>query len=412
MAIKKSKFLSVIFFIFLTIPAISQQESPIAEAPGLSPEADNLPTGNFRLTEDKKFIQRLSWSDAGQIKFYKVEIQKRAKDSADATEEVWEDCYSGEQTQNFLELSLSAGLYRMRVQVVNLFDETEEASRWKNFEVFQAYQPQVDKVIPQIIYLNDKNADGKITLFGNHLFDSAFYQLRKEDGSPVQNPLVLPDGGKSDKITLQVDLNTLEVGNYKFFVQNPGGLSIFSKEFEIAQKLPRKTFFTFSLGYCFPYELYDGTLEKFTKSKYSVLNGKSRMSLYRQTAFGGFGLGLDGQYSKISATTDKYDLSGHNINALLVFVYSNYIIEETLRFEVFAGAGCGLMADYQFKYKTERNPSPEYLGLGKAFGGGIAIQYFIGKRFYIEANTSFTHVMFDDMTTGTVSPGILAGIKL
>lgn len=50
--------------------------------------------------------------------------------------------------------------------------------------------------------------------------------------------------------------------------------------------------------------------------------------------------------------------------------------------------------------------NPKLMALGLAFGGGLGIQYHLGKHFYLEGNIDFIDAKFSDMNLGMFYPSL------
>ena len=116
---------------------------------------------NYYITKDENnqysFVQKLSWNKINDIKNYRITIER-------STDAGWVQVMEKDLTENRIEVSLEAGQYRFQVSVINLFDQIEKSSSWRNFEVLKALQPKIENLQTDSMYLSSKKADVIFTL--------------------------------------------------------------------------------------------------------------------------------------------------------------------------------------------------------------------------------------------------------
>ena len=364
---------------------------------------------NYYVTKDEKdnvkFVQKLSWNKISDIKHYHITIEKNS-------EAGWTPVLEKDLNENKIEVSLPAGNYRFQIGVVNLFDQLEKSSDWKFFEVLKATQPKIEAMQTDSLYLNSKKATGLFTLRGENLTESTIFTMEQRNSEP---PKILygriasisPDGQSAD---VQFDLAEISEGKYEIYAQNPGGLSVISKSITIKNKKDRNWRIAFSAGYTLPMTFFDGTFNKYTKSNFYPISGTARASLISfHTKYGNFGFGLNGNFTRFSADTENYSLGGYYANALLGLVWQKYFIPEKLCLEARVGAGAAYMFGTRFTNKKFTYKSPEAKSLALAFGGGLGLQYHVGKHFYVEGAVDFVDALFGGMNLGMIYPSISVG---
>lgn len=367
---------------------------------------------NYYVTKDEKdnvkFVQKLSWNKISDIKHYHITIEKNS-------EAGWAPVLEKDLNENKIEVSLPAGNYRFQIGVVNLFDQLEKSSDWKFFEVLKATQPKIEAMQTDSLYLNSKKATGLFTLRGENLTESTIFTMEQRNSDP---PKILygriasisPDGQSAD---VQFDLAEISEGKYEIYAQNPGGLSVISKSITIKNKKDRNWRIAFSAGYTLPMTFFDGTFNKYTKSNFYPISGTARASLISfHTKYGNFGFGLNGNFTRFSADTENYSLGGYYANALLGALWQKYFIPEKLCLEARVGAGAAYMFGTRFtnkKFTDFEIKSPEVKSLALAFGGGLGLQYHVGKHFYVEGAVDFVDALFGGMNLGMIYPSISVG---
>ncbi len=352
-----------------------------------------------------KFVQKLSWNKISDIKHYHITIEKNS-------EAGWTPVLEKDLNENKIEVSLPAGNYRFQIGVVNLFDQLEKSSDWKFFEVLKATQPKIEAMQTDSLYLNSKKATGLFTLRGENLTESTIFTMEQRNSEP---PKILygriasisPDGQSAD---VQFDLAEISEGKYEIYAQNPGGLSVISKSITIKNKKDRNWRIAFSAGYTLPMTFFDGTFNKYTKSNFYPISGTARASLISfHTKYGNFGFGLNGNFTRFSADTENYSLGGYYANALLGALWQKYFIPEKLCLEARVGAGAAYMFGTRFTNKKFTYKSPDVKSLALAFGGGLGLQYHVGKHFYVEGAVDFVDALFGGMNLGMIYPSISVG---
>lgn len=367
---------------------------------------------NYYVTKDEKdnvkFVQKLSWNKISDIKHYHITIEKNS-------EAGWAPVLEKDLNENKIEVSLPAGNYRFQIGVVNLFDQLEKSSDWKFFEVLKATQPKIEAMQTDSLYLNSKKATGLFTLRGENLTESTIFTMEQRNSDP---PKILygriasisPDGQSAD---VQFDLAEISEGKYEIYAQNPGGLSVISKSITIKNKKDRSWRIAFSAGYTLPMTFFDGTFNKYTKSNFYPISATARASLISfHTKYGNFGFGLNGNFTRFSADTENYSLGGYYANALLGALWQKYFIPEKLCLEARVGAGAAYMFGTRFtnkKFTDFEVKSPEVKSLALAFGGGLGLQYHVGKHFYVEGAVDFVDALFGGMNLGMIYPSISVG---
>lgn len=367
---------------------------------------------NYYVTKDEKdnvkFVQKLSWNKISDIKHYHITIEKNS-------EAGWAPVLEKDLNENKIEVSLPAGNYRFQIGVVNLFDQLEKSSDWKFFEVLKATQPKIEAMQTDSLYLNSKKATGLFTLRGENLTESTIFTMEQRNSDP---PKILygriasisPDGQSAD---VQFDLAEISEGKYEIYAQNPGGLSVISKSITIKNKKDRNWRIAFSAGYTLPMTFFDGTFNKYTKSNFYPISATARASLISfHTKYGNFGFGLNGNFTRFSADTENYSLGGYYANALLGALWQKYFIPEKLCLEARVGAGAAYMFGTRFtnkKFADFEIKSPEVKSLALAFGGGLGLQYHVGKHFYVEGAVDFVDALFGGMNLGMIYPSISVG---
>ena len=158
---------------------------------------------NYYITKDENnefsFVQKLSWSAVKDIKNYRITIQRKNEDGE------WTQVLEKDLFENKIELSLAAGTYRFQVGVVNLFDQLEKSTEWKNFEVLKATQPKIEAMQTESLVLNSKKADGVFTIEGENLTPNTKFTMEQKEAEPpkvIQGTILsVESDGKSAQVS-------------------------------------------------------------------------------------------------------------------------------------------------------------------------------------------------------------------
>ena len=369
---------------------------------------------NYYITKDENnefsFVQKLSWSAVKDIKNYRITIQRKNEDGE------WTQVLEKDLFENKIELSLAAGTYRFQVGVVNLFDQLEKSTEWKNFEVLKATQPKIEAMQTESLVLNSKKADGVFTIEGENLTPNTKFTMEQKEAEPpkvIQGTILsVESDGKSAQVMF--DFKEADEGKYEIYAQNPGGLSVISKSITIKNKKERNWRFLASAGYTLPLTFFDGTFNKFTERNFYPIAATTRMEVISfHTKAGDFGLGMGGSYLQFSNETDKMSMSGRYANALGYLVWQKYLIPQKLCLDLHVGAGAGLLFDTKFVNKAYQNyghiESKNMMSLALVIGGGLTVQYHFAKHFFVEGGVDFVNAKFGSMNLGMFYPSISIG---
>ncbi|MDR2143216.1 MAG: hypothetical protein LBP29_02470 [Treponema sp.] len=169
-----------------------------------------------RSGEEERFIQRLVWEKSNYVYRYEITVEKQ-NDSKEYVE-----IHREFRTENFIELSLTPGLYRYRIEVYNLLNRSAGISDWIPFMVFRALQPELYSFSQELAPPGEGDRLVEIVLHGMNLTEGAEVLIQPADGGRDIVPLAYFPSGESAR--LLIDQETLVPGPYRVYVRNPGGL--------------------------------------------------------------------------------------------------------------------------------------------------------------------------------------------
>lgn len=130
--------------------------------------------------------QHLSWEAIDDILGFEFILEKQDKSGN------WAQIDKKILKKNSINVSLKPGKYRYKVAVINLLNQTEFASKYRNFDVRVAYQPEVLSLSVNKIYFDETNSDSVIVL-GNNLFSETIFTLNKDKGYSVPCTVIETD---------------------------------------------------------------------------------------------------------------------------------------------------------------------------------------------------------------------------
>ncbi len=178
--------------------------------------------------QEHGFKQKLSWQVDKNAFRYEVEIQNLSSKSNSHYE----------TSDNFIEVSLKAGLYQYRVIAYDFLDRKASVSSWRSFTVEKALQPVIDDM-PNNVAVSEKD---KLSFD----FDVDVSSITEETEvllvNTATNKVVKgefeikkeSDGGGEK--TNQVVFPKVEEGSWQMKITNPGGLSVTSEEISVVSK--------------------------------------------------------------------------------------------------------------------------------------------------------------------------------
>ena len=160
--------------------------------------------------------QQLSWQAVEDIFGYKFEPEKEDDNNK------WRRIDKKLVKDNFTDVSLPPGSYRYKITVINLLEQAEASSAYRNFEILIAHQSEVNFVSPQLIYL-DEFFDGTFAASGAYFLRHTVFFLNKQGSVPI--PLVPAELSKNGKkARFELNLNKFNPGVYTFTVRDISGL--------------------------------------------------------------------------------------------------------------------------------------------------------------------------------------------
>ncbi len=338
-------FLCVIVF-FLCLPSAYAQ-APIAQ------QADE--TTHYFIEEGEHgsvLYQRLSWQAVEDIFGYEFELEKEDDNGK------WRRIDKKLVKDNFTDVSLPPGSYRYKITVINLLEQAEASSAYRNFEILIAHQPEVNSVSPQLIYL-DEFFDGTFAASGAYFLRHTVFFLNKQGSVPI--PLVPAELSKDGKkARFELNLNKFNPGVYTFTVRDISGLTDKSKTVIFKFQKPVDAYA--SVGYAFTGFAGHSVFKTYYNRSVAPLGGIFRFSLVPvKRTYGHFGFNLTYSAAMMNSKHEYYRLNGTLMTAQLNAVYIYPLIKHRLNLDVHAGFGAAFLVNSRFVFDGSGNvKSPTY----------------------------------------------------
>ncbi len=346
------------------------------------------------------FIQTLSWPASENALRYEVVIEKQEDDGT----WVSESTYETPEGISEVEVSLFAGSYRYKVFVYNFLDLLEAESDWFEFDVFKAIQPHIADLTPGLIYL-DEVQTGIFNFNGTDAFENTLFylELPNEPSRTVFGEVIEQD---DDNYRVQFDMRRIDVGEYSFNAENPGGLKSVIEPFSVRFLKPYDLDVTF--GYNVLYT-FSGDIPLYFGEEFYPFGLHAKVTyIPLKRNWGQIGAEFSAHWFFMTNSFDVYDVSSHVLPTTLNFVYQLPIIKKRLILDTHVGVGATFLLNTKFTFNSGVESPSEYT-LGLAASGGLAIQYYILNRLYIELGTDYIATFYEGTFFHFVAPSISVG---
>jgi len=344
--------------------------------------------------------QRLSWEAIDDIFGFEFVLeQKNATGS-------WHRIDKKIVRDNFIDVSLPPGNYRYKVTVINLLEQEETSSAYRNFDILIAYQPLVESVTPRLIYL-DEFFDGKFTVTGGNLFADTVFVFEKAGGGTIAlEPAELSSDGK--KARFELNTNRFQPGTYVFVARDKSGLVDTSEDVTFRFQKPVDT--CVSLGYAFTRFTGESVCTTYYNRTVAPLGGVFRLTVlpFKRT-YGHFGFNVQYTTSMLRKELDDYTLDGALMLSHINAAYVYPIIKHRLNLDIRAGAGAAFLTQGRFSFNGGSVQSPAYWYWGFDIDAGTALQVFVYKKMYLELNVDHFFVFRDDFPKYMFQPQFSVG---
>jgi hypothetical protein len=352
----------------------------------------------YRIEDDGRFVQLLSWEAQESVLYYKAEIEKQ-------TGELWEEALTVKTEEPFLESSLPPGTYRYRVRAYDFLERPGLlASDWVRFEIAPAMQPELFRFSPEGFYLDEAVA-WTITISGKNFADGIEVFLEGPQGSRIK-PESVTVGQSRNEARLMFSYGQLDMGAYIIHVANPGGLTAEIRTFKVAFRKPVDI--NVSAGYRPLVPLY-GHINELLGRDFFPAGAYSRLSVIPvKEPWGYAGVEIEPSWSYIPVTEKKHETHAQMPGAAIYGMYRRWFSNRAMNLDFRIGGGLYSFLDY---YLTFDSGSADLtITLTPAIVAGVSFQWFIKKPFFIEAGLDFSQFLTaDDPAPAYLQPFAGAG---
>jgi hypothetical protein len=332
----------------------------------------------YRIEDDGRFVQILTWGEQRSILYYKIEIEKQVG-------EAWEEAVAEETEQTFFEVVLVSGLYRYRVTSYDLLGKPGPAADWIQFEVLPAKQPELLRFSPEAFYL-DEDISWSVNLFGRNLADGIEIFLRGPRGNLIK-PEVITVEQSGDRVQLVFGFGQLDTGSYTVHAVNPGGLMDDLEGFRIAFRKPVDI--SVSAGYRPLIPLY-GMINELFQTGFFPIGAYGRLSVIPfKRRWGYMGFELEPSWHYLMVTQEDYKVQGNMLGGTVFGVFQRWFSNRVTALNFRIGGGIYSIPDYRFIFT--RGETEPVMILIPAVAAGISFQWHVKKSFFLETGLDFTH---------------------
>ncbi|MGP1523741.1 MAG: fibronectin type III domain-containing protein [Treponema sp.] len=327
--------------------------------------------------EGMVLYQRLSWQAFEDILGYEFELEQ--KNQSDE----WITLDKQTVENNFIDVSLPPGSYRFRVSLINLLEQTEALSDYRNFDVLVAYQPEVYGLSPHLIYF-DNIFSNRLIVEGKNFLRETVFTLEKPLSQPlVLIPVEIDKGGK--RVVFELNMNRLVPGEYVFCARDKSGL--YDKNQILELRFQKPVDIHLSAGYAFTGFTGKSVFTEYYERNFSAIGGILRFTvLPAKRSYGNFGFNLSCSASLLDKKSEYYTISGYTIMPQINAAYVYPIIKHRLNLDIHAGTGALFLVNSRFSFADTDFKSPATWYWGMSVNGGTALQFYIWRKLYLELN--------------------------
>lgn len=382
--------------------------------------------------------QILEWEDRNSRYAYKYEV---SIESLDPKTQEWIPVNKIQTERNETRIQiqpyLMPGNYRYQVTTFDLFGYPSVESDWTEFNIYEAFQPEVrdvnvDLYFGNTIFLDELN-NGVISINGKNLFEPSegesdinyteYYLLTNNRGFKAKfEAELLEHDDKNSKAKLQFNLANLDAGTYNLVARDASGLeSQRNEKNQLIIKFKKAVDLDISAGWAMPVLLFDQTLPTYMESRLIPVTATAKISLMPfKHMWGYLGMGFIGSYSMHTNMTPDYNIIGNYLTGYLDFVYQYPIYKnkndmEKRRHigtvEARAGGGIDYFLNYTFYY-GHGVTSKSLNTIAYGFNVGASYQHYFTNRIYAEASLDYQMTFGNNIMVGKVVPALYAGVQL
>ena len=397
---------------------------------GVAQEDDSR---NFFVHQDESdnflIFQKLEWNAGSHIKWYEINLEML--EDATGTWVPVNNAIPAEHTnvmigsipeliadgiyksqENHITVCLRAKesgepqKYRYAVTSYNLLGQKSFSTEYTEFEINKAYFPEIERVSPDLIYL-DTIYDPAIRVTGENLrFNTDYYLFNDKE---IIRPLEIIRDDNNRRADVVFDPRTFDTGNWFLRAENPGG---FTADSPITIKFMKWYDLSLSLGYSPLVIVHDENIKNYYFTNFMPLGFDVRGTfIFLKKRAGYFGVSINGKWNAVTGTSSKYGINTHLAHTFLAFTYRYPIIRNKLTVEARAGGGFTYALATMFSFSQNLSSEP-FSAIYPAATAGVSIAGYAWRGLYFEAGADFITSFSPDMIIMSIAPTISVGWTL
>ena len=397
---------------------------------GVAQEDDSR---NFFVHQDESdnflIFQKLEWNAGSHIKWYEINLEML--EDATGTWVPVNNAIPAEHTnvmigsipeliadgiyksqENHITVCLRAKesgepqKYRYAVTSYNLLGQKSFSTEYTEFEINKAYFPEIERVSPDLIYL-DTIYDPAIRVTGENLrFNTDYYLFNDKE---IIRPLEIIRDDNNRRADVVFDPRTFDTGSWFLRAENPGG---FTADSPITIKFMKWYDLSLSLGYSPLVIVHDENIKNYYFTNFMPLGFDVRGTfIFLKKRAGYFGVSINGKWNAVTGTSSKYGINTHLAHTFLAFTYRYPIIRNKLTVEARAGGGFTYALATMFSFSQNLSSEP-FSAIYPAATAGVSIAGYAWRGLYFEAGADFITSFSPDMIIMSIAPTISVGWTL
>lgn len=380
-------------------------------------------------SDNFSIFQKLEWNAGSHIKWYEISLEML--DDATGTWLPVNNAIPAEHTnvilgsvpeliadgiyksqENHITVCLRAKesgepqKYRYAITSYNLLGHKSFSTEYTEFEVNKAYIPEMERVTPDLIYL-DTLYDPSIRVTGANLRFNTDYYLFNDKKIIRPQEIIRDDNNR--RVDVVFDPRDFDTGNWFLRAENPGG---FTAEQPITIKFMKWYDIALSLGYSPLVIVYDENVPNYYFTNFMPLGFDIRGTfIFLKKRAGYFGISIDGKWNSVTGSSSEYDIKTHLANSFLAFTYRYPIIRNRLTVEARIGGGLTYALATMLSFGHDLSSEP-FSAIFPAATAGVSIAGYAWRGLYFEAGADFIATFSPNMTILSIAPTISVGWTL
>lgn len=296
--------------------------------------------------------------------------------------------------------------YRYAVTSYNLLGQEAFSTEYTEFEINKAYIPEIERISPDLIYL-DTLYDPSIRVTGTNLrFNTDYYLFNEKE---IIRPIEIIRDDNNRRADVVFDPRTFDTGNWLLRAENPGG---FTSAQPITIKFMKWYDISLSLGYSPLVIVHDENIKNYYFTNFMPLGFDVRGTfIFLKKRIGYFGVSVNGRWNAVTGSSSKYSINTHLTNSFLAFTYRYPIIRNKLTVEARVGGGFTYALATMLSFAQDLYSEP-LSAIYPAATAGVSIAGYAWRGLYFEAGADFIASFTPDMILLSIAPTISVGWTL